>query len=136
MKGSVICPLVCLAVIGFIIGIAGAIVMAVSNENKCGDGCRADNCMTQPCTCGMINISCEDYAVKSDNAGNKSYMVGVALLAAGFGSFALIILSIFIYGMCSSWLRKQQHLPQTNEQNPPSKPEEINMVMSPGVQNN
>lgn len=95
MKGYFLCLLVSFALIGFGLGIAGAIMMGVSNENKCGDGCSAENCMTYPCTCG---IKCEDYAVKSDNAGNKTYLIGAAFIGAGFGSFVLIIICTILFG--------------------------------------
>ena len=95
MKGYFLCLLVSFALIGFCVGIAGAIIMGVSDGNKCGDGCRADNCMTSPCTCG---ITCEDYAVKSDNSGNKTYLMGAALTGAGFGTFVLIISFLFKIG--------------------------------------
>ena len=104
MKGYFLCLLVSFALIGFCVGIAGAIIMGVSDGNKCGDGCRADNCMTSPCTCG---ITCEDYAVKSDNSGNKTYLMGAALIGAGFGTFALIIVCTIIFGYYCDCLKQR-----------------------------
>ena len=131
--GYILCISICFALIGFCVGIAGAIVMGVTNENQCGDGCREADCMTEPCTCGLLD--CEDYAVKSDNSGNTAYVVGVALTGAGFGTFALIIICTLIYGFCCSENKSNNELAEEQNGNPSRHPDEINMVMSPGVQN-
>ena len=129
MKTLVLFLSVFLALIGLCVGIAGAILMGVTDENKCGDGCRAEICNLDPCTCGT---TCMDYAVKSDNHGNKTYFLGVTLTGAGFGSFVLIIILTIISKFGCICLKKNQ-----NERgNPVQNPDEGHiMIMSPSNQN-
>lgn len=130
MKILVLLVSVCLALIALCVGIAGAIIMGITDENKCGDGCRADLCNTNPCTCGT---TCMDYAVKSDNHGNKTYFLGATLTGAGFGSFVLIIILTIIFKFCSICSKKNN---ANDIGNPVRNPEEIHiMIMSPSSQN-
>lgn len=117
---SHVCAFICFTLIMFVLGIAGAIILKVSDENKCGDGCFTKNCLTYPCTCGL---SCEDYAIKSNNEGNTNYFVGVALIATGFGSLALVILGFFCFGLVTTIIKKIKNKEEIKNGN-------INMVQT------